>query len=189
MKTLVLTLGVLLVSMTAFADGFDIEKGGKTFRCEESQDSGSNAATCSDKAYHGPFSKDESVQLCAGSRSDAPADCALKAYSGVFNKDEAIQLCKGARSTGPVECAQQAYSGVFSKDEAVKLCQRSGNLDRAKCAQNAYSGPYSKDEALKLCSGPHANLVMRSLNLIASSPELQSKVASLKQKTLQAERH
>ncbi len=54
---------------------------------------GGNIA-CVEKAYAGPFSRDEAIQLCRGSFGTAPADCAIKIYAEPFSKLEAIEICR-----------------------------------------------------------------------------------------------
>jgi hypothetical protein len=118
--------------------------------------------------------------------SDGPTDpsgtidCVDMAYKGPFSKDRAIRLCTGASGIGPAQCALKAYSGPFNQDEAVGLCSRNGTVARAECALKAYQGPYSKEEALKLCSGSNAELLIRSFQLMESSPELQKNIQNIK---------
>lgn len=97
-------LFVLLVAMTstaAFADdSFYIQKDGKNYLCQSTGGNPSpnpnpgGAVDCANKAYSGPFSKDESMTLCQGARDVGPAECALKAYSGPYSKAESIKMCK-----------------------------------------------------------------------------------------------
>jgi hypothetical protein len=129
-------------------------------------------ATCAQTAYSGPFSKTEAIQLCKNAISNAPIDCAYDAYSGPFSREESIRLCAQSRTKGPVECAKKAYSGPFSKDEAIELCAFNGELANAECAIKAYSGPYSKEEAVRMCkNNPH--LALRSLNIIEKAFQLK----------------
>lgn len=179
MKLLILTMAIFSANLS-FADSFTVIRDGKEYLCEQRGpvDPGSGVE-CANKAYSGPFSRDESQALCAGARSTAPADCGILAYSGPFSKVEAIQLCTHARSTGPVECAKKAYSGPFSKAESLDLCAGDTSALNADCAAKAYAGPYSKAEAIKMCKYQPL-LVMRSLDLIAQSAELRDTVQRIK---------
>ena len=171
----------------ASADSFTIIRDGRNYLCQEqSSSTPGGAVDCANKAYQGPFSRDESMQLCAGAINTAPADCALKAYQGPFSKTEALQLCTRARSIGPADCATKAYQGPFSKDESLNLCQGDSTVANADCALKAYQGPYSKDEAIRMCKNNPA-LVMRSLDLIAKSMELKPKVEAIKARIQQKE--
>lgn len=177
---LLLTIGVLLGGAFAQADSFTIIRDGKNYLCEEQNpviDPGGNLR-CVDKAYSGPFSKDEALRLCAGAHDESPALCAIKAYSGPFNRDESLQLCIGARSVGPAECAVKAYSGPFNRAESLDLCQR-GTLANVECAIKAYAGPYSREEAIRLCKSNPA-LLLRTLDLLEQSSEIQEKIRSMK---------
>jgi hypothetical protein len=176
---LILTMAIFLVAAMAQADSFTVIRDGKNYLCEEQGpiDPGGNLA-CVNKAYSGPFSKDESVRLCSGAHDESPALCGIKAYGGPFSKDESIQLCIGARSNGPVDCAIKAYGGPFSKPESLELCQ-GGTLANAECAIKAYAGPYSKPEAIRMCKSNPA-LVLKSLNLIEQSSEIQEKIRAMK---------
>lgn len=131
----------------------------------------SNAANCANKAYAGPFTKDQSTQLCSGANNSAPADCAILAYSGPFSADESVNLCTGAYSTGPAICANKAYSGPFTKAQSLELCSsRYATEATANCAINAYSGPYNTDEAVNLCKS-------RNLESLPSNKKALSKEA------------
>lgn len=174
-----LGLSVTLASVFASADSFELIKDGKNYLCEETNpviDPGGRLK-CVEKAYNGPFSKDEAARICERARDERPALCAIKAYNGPFTKDEAIQLCVRAKSNGPVDCAIKAYSGPFSKLESMSLCA-GGTVANADCAIKAYNGPYTKEEALRLCKG-EAILALKSLNLIEQSSELQEKLRTL----------
>ncbi len=153
---------------------------GETYRCEKVQSSGTTAADCVDMAYKGPFNRDQAIQLCQGQSSVAPAECGIQAYRGPFNTDQAIELCKKARSTGPSQCGIDAYSGPFNTSQAIELCKNGGNLERSECAKKAYQGPYSSDEAVQLCKSNSASLVIRSLMLLESSPEMRQRVQLIK---------
>jgi hypothetical protein len=177
---LILTVGLLLAASFAQADSFTIIRDGKNYLCEEENpviDPGGQVK-CIDKAYSGPFSRSESERICAGAHDEGPALCAIKAYGGPFSKEESIGLCVGARNVGPAEYAVKAYSGPFSKTESLNLCER-GTLANAECAIKAYAGPYSKEEALRLCKSNPA-LVLRSLNLLEQSSDIQEKIRSMK---------
>lgn len=175
---LILSIGLLLAASFAQADSFTIIRDGKNYLCEEQSIDPGGPIKCIDKAYSGPFSREEAHRICAGARDEGPALCAIKAYSGSFSREEAINLCIGARGLGPIECANRAYSGPFSRDESLGLC-RGGTLANAECAIKAYSGAYSREEALRLCKSNPA-LILRSLNLIEQSSDLQEKIRSMK---------
>ena len=174
---LILTFGLFLAASFAQADSFTIIRDGKNYLCEEQNIDPGGALKCIDKAYSGPFSRDEANRICAGARDEGPALCAIKAYSGVFSREEAIELCVGARGLGPIECASKAYSGPFSRAESLSLC-RGGTIANAECAIKAYSGAYSREEALRLCKS-NPSLVLRSLNLLEQSSDIQEKIRSM----------
>ena len=157
-------------------DSFTIIRDNKQYACEYTGDqgSGTSGSDCATKAYSGPFSREESISLCRGANSEAPAECGILAYSGPFSRTEAVQICTGAYSTDPAECASKAYSGPFSKEESVRLCARSGSIDNADCAIKAYSGPYSKEESITLCS-TNPRIAVKGLNLLMqNSPTMKS---------------
>ncbi len=164
MKALAFAL-VALTSLSAFAgDTFDVVKNGRTYTCysqppTQPVPAPGGAVDCANKAYSGPFNRDESLALCQGAWDESPALCANKAYSGPFNKQESISLCIGARSQSPADCANKAYSGPFNKDESVTLCKHDGSVERADCAIRAYSGPYNKEQAIRLCMGTNPSLM------------------------------
>ena len=180
---LILVLMSILGFQAAHADSFTVIRDGHQYLCEQTDapvDPGGNV-DCNNKAYSGPFSRDEAQRICEGSRTVAPADCAIKAYAGPFSKEEAIQLCTHARSNGPIDCAAKAYAGPFSKEESLNLCAGNTSVANADCAIKAYAGPYSKEEAIRMCKG-QAMLVLRSLNLIEQSQDLKAKVEAIKSK-------
>ena len=179
MKLLLIIAGLLLTQL-ASADSFTIIRDGKEYLCEQRGPTNPiDSVECANKAYSGPFSRDEAQELCSGARSIAPADCGIKAYSGPFSRVEAVQLCKRARTIGPADCAVKAYSGPFSRVEAVELCSGNGSVANADCAIKAYAGPYSREEAVRMCKEqPH--LVLRSLELLAQSQELKPRIESIK---------
>ncbi|MCO5143269.1 MAG: hypothetical protein M9962_09295 [Oligoflexia bacterium] len=146
----ILGISLLLVNVS---QAKTIEIDGEQYSCEKIEEKGNgNAGSCVNKAYSGPFSKSESIQLCDGARNNGPADCALLAYSGPFSKSESIKLCQGVRSKGPGECAILAYQGPFSKTESLELCNHPrATKQTAQCALEAYAGPYSKSESIKIC--------------------------------------
>lgn len=154
-------------------DSFELIKDGKTYVCQAKStqpppDNGS-AAECARLAYSGPFSREESIQICQGARDNAPAECGVDAYRGPFSKSEAIQLCKGTSNFyQPSACASAAYRGPFSKDESLRLCERTGTAATADCAIKAYQGPYTKEEAIRLCRS-NPNLILKSLNLLVKN--------------------
>ncbi|MEK6706487.1 MAG: hypothetical protein AABZ06_11945 [Bdellovibrionota bacterium] len=152
---LFVVIGTLMFSQLAFAnhgDPFDIVQDGYRYHCvAESSENPVDRLDCVEKAYAGPFSRDEAQSLCSGAFSVAPAECALSAYSGIFSRSESITLCTHAVSVGPADCAKLAYSGPFSRDEALRLCARDGTTANAQCAIRAYAGPYSREEAISIC--------------------------------------
>lgn len=184
---LFLILLTLTSACLASADSFTVIRDGKNYLCQE-QSTGSpgGAVDCSNKAYQGPFSRDEAMQLCAGAINTAPADCGIKAYAGPFSKAEALQLCTRARTVGPADCAVKAYAGPFSKEESLNLCQGDSTVANADCAIKAYQGPYSKDESIRMCKNQPI-LVMRGLDLIAKSQDLKPKVEAMKAQIQQIE--
>ncbi len=179
MKLLLITM-CLLAMETVMADSFTIIRDGKEYLCEQRGPSNPiDSVECANKAYSGPFSREEAQQLCAGARSIAPADCGIKAYSGPFSRTEAVTLCTRARTIGPADCAIKAYSGPFSREEAVTLCQGNGSIANADCAIKAYAGPYSREEAVRMCK-ESPMLVLRSLSLLEQSQDLKPKIESIK---------
>lgn len=147
-------LFLLLVLLTAVVHAETIiERDGQRYSCEPIRSTPpANPATCAAMAYSGPFSRQESQDLCQGVRSNAPAKCALEVYSGPFSKDETMRLCTQVRSIGPGKCAILLYKGPFSKDETMQLCaNRFATQQTAQCALEAYSGPFSKEESLEMC--------------------------------------
>lgn len=149
-------------------------------RCDERPSDPNGANRCAERAYSGPFSRDEALRLCAGARNEAPAHCAVKAYRGPYTKDESIALCAQATTNdGPIDCAATLFRGPFSREEALRACRRDGDLARAECVVKAYRGPYTKEEAIELCSA-NSLLVLRSLKLIESSPTLMGRIHRFK---------
>jgi hypothetical protein len=152
MKLLILAL-VAVSGVQAYAqDSFTIEQNGQRYLCRADSVNPGGAIACIDRAYAGPFSREESTQLCTGARSAGPAECAILAYSGTWNRTESLNLCRGAYDTGPALCAQKAYAGPFNRTESLELCNNGATEANAVCAINAYSGSYSRAEALRLCS-------------------------------------
>jgi hypothetical protein len=177
---LILCFCLFLSSTITWADSFTVIKEGKEYLCEEKNpvlDPG-GALKCIEKAYSGPFSKSESERICAGARDERPAICAIAAYAGPFSKEESIRLCVRAKSNGPIDCASKAYAGPFSKEESLTLCT-GGTLANADCAIKAYAGPYTKEEAIRLCKA-EPYLLLKSLNLLEQSSEIQEKMRLLK---------
>lgn len=156
MRTLVVAL-LLSVAGSALAQTVDIDINGRPYTCTPRSGGslpGNGAGECATVAYQGPFSRDESIRLCTGARTDAPARCAIKAYQGPFSKEESLNLCTGAHSVGPADCAVKAYQGPFSKAESLSLCSSAwADVATADCAIRAYQGPYSREEALRMCRG------------------------------------
>ncbi len=161
---------LLVASANADAqDSFDMTQNGRAYRCQAvspSPGTGGSAVDCADRAYNGPFNRDQSMQLCAGSFNTGPADCAIRAYAGAFNLDQALSLCTGAYNTGPVDCANRAYSGPFNIPQALQLCSGIGTTALADCAIRAYAGPYTIDESIRLCRSPQRPLIERALDQI-----------------------
>jgi hypothetical protein len=153
-KILILLICILSTQAFAYDDSFEINKDGYQYLCtvQNGSGNGSNAAECVEKAYSGPFSRDESLKLCTGARNAGPALCALKAYSGPLSKEESLGLCTSAYSTSPADCFSTLYSGPFSKEESIRACSQNGDSNTAQCVLRAYAGPYSKEQALKLCA-------------------------------------
>ncbi len=151
MKPKMILCIMMLASPLAFADTFRMIKDGQEYLCSStSTGTPGGAIACADKAYAGPFSRDEAMRLCQGAKSVSTAECAIKAYAGPFSRDESIQLCAGDSS-----------------------------VENANCAIKAYAGPYSREEAIRLCK-TNANLMLRSLKIIEQSRDAQIKVQLLK---------
>ncbi len=180
MKLLLLLSVFVGVSASAQEETFTMTKGGRDYLCQAIDSGGGDPVDCVNKAYNGPFSSAQARELCEGATSVAPAECAIKAYNGPFSSANSILLCKHARSTGPVECAIKAYNGPFSSDQSLRLCSGNGSIRRAECAIKAYNGPYSSEESIQICQNANLNLLMRSLNLINSSPEALKKSQQFK---------
>jgi hypothetical protein len=124
MKFAILSAIALLAAGAAHADSFTIIQNGKEYTCTPSTaENPGGAIECAEKAYAGPFSKDESTRLCQGASGVGPAECALKAYAGPFSKDESIELCIRTGTVANADCAIRAYAGPYSKDEAIQLCK------------------------------------------------------------------
>jgi hypothetical protein len=85
----------LTFSQITMADSFTIIRDNTEYRCESTTPSNPiGSIDCADKAYSGPFTRDEATSLCRGARNVAPADCAIKAYAGPYSKAESIEMCK-----------------------------------------------------------------------------------------------
>lgn len=134
--SLLIMLGVLFAQTLLADDSFIVYRDGKEYVCRPSNSNPGGAIDCAEKAYNGPFSRDESTALCQGARDVGPADCAIK-----------------------------AYQGPFSRSEALELCRRSGTVSHADCAIKAYQGPYSKAEAIRMCKADPSNM-LKMLNLL-----------------------
>ncbi len=80
---------------------------------------------------------------------------------------------------GQIKCIDKAYSGPFLKAESERICAGAHDEGPALCAIKAYGGPFSKEEALRLCKSTPA-LVLRSLNLLEQSSDIQEKIRSMK---------
>jgi hypothetical protein len=164
MRLLVLFFSFTAASVTAASDSFTIIRDGKEYRCHASGGGGNPnpdaARKCAEAAFRGPFSDQQSIELCQGARDNGPAECGELAYTGPFSTNQSVTLCKGTRlGTGPAICALKAYRGPFSSNQAVELCTRYGTEATADCALEAYRGPYSSDEAVRLCkAGPHSRM-------------------------------
>lgn len=143
-----------LFSFSALAQVIDIDINGRPYSCTPRSNGGGNQIECVEVAYAGPFTRDESMRLCAGARNDGPARCALKAYAGPFTRDESLNLCTGAYSVGPADCVIKAYAGPFTRDESLRLCSSPySSVATADCALRAYSGPYTREESIRMCQG------------------------------------
>ena len=143
----------ILFLNNAFANPVIIDIGGVRHACTPIEQGNPNE--CIDIAYKGPFSRSESLDLCAGSYDKSPATCAIEAYRGRYSRAESLTLCKGSTTeTGPIDCANLAYNGPFSNAESIELCSHNGSDRTAVCALDAYRGPYSKIEAINLCKNP-----------------------------------
>jgi hypothetical protein len=161
----IFTILIFCFSLVGFSQTVETTINGVRYSCHPmggNSGGGYDPIACGDVAYRGPFSRDEATRLCAGARSDAPAQCAIKAYAGPFSKEESISLCIRAYSVGPSECAVKAYAGPFSKEESLYLCgSPRASVATADCAIRAYSGPYSREESIRICKdsyGIHAKL-------------------------------
>ncbi len=152
MNYLISVLLLLSAPLMAQADdSFEVVKDGKTYLCRvKGNDNPGAPLNCANKAYRGPFTREQAQTLCRGAINDAPADCGIKAYRRAFNKDQSVQLCKGTEDMGPQECGEMAYRGPFSKEQSVRLCHL-GSTANAQCAIDAYRGPYTKEEAIGIC--------------------------------------
>ncbi len=180
----VMCLMLISITVSAEAQPINIDIDGRPCSCVPtgggSQPSG-DASQCATTAYAGPFSREESIRLCAGSRSDDPAKCAIAAYNGPFSREEAISICTRAYTTGPAECAIKAYAGPFSRTESVTLCSfPHADLTTAQCAINAYSGPYSREEAINLCR--HKNKSLNGETKLLSKNEANLLLIEAKEK-------
>ncbi len=179
---------LLFLASINIASARIIEIDGERYQCELiGEDKPDGVLSCVEKAYSGPFNREESQQICQGARNDLPAQCALRLYSGPFNKDETIRICRGARSLGPAECAETAYRGPFNKEETVELCSHprvtKGN---AECALRAYSGPYSKSESIQMCKVSTAELQFSSLKLPSANTQSSLTKEDLNELVIQA---
>lgn len=172
-----------MASGSAYADSFVTIRDGREYLCTATEPRNpEDALDCVAEAYRGPFSKEESMEICRGATSKAPAICAISAYRGPFSKEESIELCQRATlANGPSDCATTAYRGPFSKEESMQLCKRGGTAANAECAIKAYRGPYSKEESIRLCRA-EADLLIRSLNLMESSADVQTKIRLFKER-------
>jgi len=169
-----------LVGFSAHAD-FTVIKDGQEYLCTPSTPLNPLAPQeCADKAYAGPYSRAESMDLCSGARNIAPAECAIKAYAGPYSKPNSILLCKGTLDIGPAECAIKAYAGPFSQDESVELCARRGTLAHADCAIRAYAGPYSKAESVAMCKANPVHM----LRALEFTPLNENKMREFKDQNL-----
>ena len=155
---------IVLIGANVKADSFSIIKDGKNYLCTQTDiPNNGGEIDCGNKAYAGPFSKNEAVRLCTGAQNTDPADCAIKAYSGAYGREESISLCRRTvKGTGPAECGFMLYSGPFNTTEGVNLCSRTGTIEVANCALSAVNGPYSNEEAIRLCRN-NPGLVLRLL--------------------------
>ena len=118
-----LLLLLSLFSVAAQAQVIDIDINGRPYSCTP-RNGGGNPIECVEVAYAGPFTREESLRLCARARNDGPARCALKAYAGPFTRDESLRLCTSPYATvGTAECALRAYAGPYTREEALNMCR------------------------------------------------------------------
>jgi hypothetical protein len=169
------------------ADSFEIIRDGQSYLCEEREPSDPGSVIrCAETAYRGPYSRDQSTQLCQGARSEAPAICGIAAYRGPFSIEQSISLCIKASNNGPVECGVAAYRGPFNIEQSVRLCAQRGTTAHSDCAIQAYRGPYTADEAVELCRTTPL-LVLETLKIINANPAMlmqSKKIRFLKQQML-----
>lgn len=150
MKLLLLGLLLILSSQT-YSQVLEIELQGERYSCSP-YGSPSGGRECYEHAYAGPFSKEESMNLCGGVGTVMPAKCARKAYAGRYTKTQSLELCHRALSEGPVDCSELLYSGPFTLSESMSFCSHpTATAQSAQCVLEAYKGPYTKEESLRLC--------------------------------------
>ncbi len=180
---LILIIMAAICAQSVFADSFSLTKDGKDYLCEQVGPLDPNGAVaCMNKAYNGPFSRDQATQICRGAQTTAPAECGIKAYNGPFNLDQAVMLCMGAKSLGPVDCGIKAYNGPFNLDQATRLC-RGGTVANAECGIKAYNGPFNLEQAIAACqSNPSGALIVQGEQFIKVDSVLE-KLNSFKIKT------
>ena len=95
---LILGLMIQLSAAQAMADSFTVIREGREYLCSTTGNGprppsgpGGGAADCANKAYNGPFSRSESMELCSGAYDEGPADCGIKAYAGPFSRKQQEQ--------------------------------------------------------------------------------------------------
>jgi hypothetical protein len=143
LNILVLILAFSFSQLT-LADTFELIKDGKTYSCSQKTQTPADPnifISCVSKAQKCSFSSDpcltndQSVALCKGTVSDAPAACAAKAQACSFSsdpcltKDLSVVLCKGTTDNSPAVCAAKARKCSFSsdpcltKEQAAEACK------------------------------------------------------------------
>lgn len=111
-------------------------------------------ADCADSAYHkGPFNWVETDELCKDAFSRVPALCAIRAYNGPFTSRQAIQLCKGALVDvdGPDACAIKANNSGYTREDSIRLCAR-GTVANIDCAIRLIITGTSREDAVLQCA-------------------------------------
>jgi len=108
------TFLALFISFSSFADdSFTVIRDGKEYLCQQTGPLDPiDSAACAQRAYSGPFSSEQSIELCAGSRNTAPAECGIKAYKGPFSVTDAIILCKNAEEVQQFDQDFDVPSGI-----------------------------------------------------------------------------
>lgn len=138
------------------------------------------------------FTSQESVRLCAGSRTHHPAECASSIEGRVIRrigKDGAIELCSGALSNGPATCASAAPAKMES-ETVLKLCQSAKSNYPAKCFKESGAAmSNSKDAMVSLCKGSDSSAVVECALMAPYTmlPENKAKLCNQATSTIPAE--